>query len=150
MLLCFIHVVTCISNYFLLIVEYYFIKQNSFLFIHSAVHGHLGHFKYIGCYEQCCHKHSWEVTIWICCHSVMSNSVTLWTVACQAPLLEWVDIFYSGNLPHPGIEPVSLIPPALAGGFFTTAPQFYSILDLQIYHKYAIYSFNYLKVLLNE
>ena len=24
-----------------------------------------------------------------------------------------------GDLPHPGIEPVSLTPPALAGGFFT-------------------------------
>ena len=25
-----------------------------------------------------------------------------------------------GGLPHPGIEPASLIPPASAGGFFTT------------------------------
>ena len=27
-----------------------------------------------------------------------------------------------GDLPDPGIEPVSLLSPALAGGFFTTAP----------------------------
>ena len=27
-----------------------------------------------------------------------------------------------GDLPDPGIEPVSLVPPALAGGFFTTVP----------------------------
>ena len=27
-----------------------------------------------------------------------------------------------GDLPHPGIEPASLVPPALAGGFFVTAP----------------------------
>ena len=27
-----------------------------------------------------------------------------------------------GDLPDPGIEPVSLASPALAGGFFTTAP----------------------------
>ena len=27
-----------------------------------------------------------------------------------------------GNLPDPGIEPVSLVSPALAGGFFTTDP----------------------------
>ena len=27
-----------------------------------------------------------------------------------------------GDLPDPGIEPVSLLPPALADGFFTTAP----------------------------
>ena len=26
-----------------------------------------------------------------------------------------------GDLPDPGIEPVSLIPPALVGGFFTTS-----------------------------
>ena len=25
-----------------------------------------------------------------------------------------------GDLPHPGIEPASLVSPALAGGFFTT------------------------------
>ena len=27
----------------------------------------------------------------------------------------------SGDLPHPGIKPVSLASPALAGGFFTTS-----------------------------
>ena len=27
-----------------------------------------------------------------------------------------------GDLPHPGIEPVPLASPALAGGFFTTEP----------------------------
>ena len=27
-----------------------------------------------------------------------------------------------GDLPDPGIEPASLVSPALAGGFFTTAP----------------------------
>ena len=27
-----------------------------------------------------------------------------------------------GDLPDPGIEPVSLVSPALAGGFFTTEP----------------------------
>ena len=26
-----------------------------------------------------------------------------------------------GDLPHPGIEPLSLVSPALAGGFFTTS-----------------------------
>ena len=37
----------------------------------------------------------------------------------QARILEWVAIPTPGNLPDPGIEPVS---PALAGGFFTTGP----------------------------
>ena len=54
---------------------------------------------------------------------------TLWTVARQAPLsmailqarmLEWVAMPSSRDLPNPGIEPVSLMSPALAGGLFTT------------------------------
>ena len=58
----------------------------------------------------------------------MSNSATPWTVAHQTPLslgffqariLEWVATSSSGDLPDPGIEPVS---PALADGFFTTEP----------------------------
>ena len=53
---------------------------------------------------------------------------TPWTVACQAPLsVEFSRQEYwsglscpsPGNLPDPGIEPVSLTSPALAGGFFT-------------------------------
>ena len=37
----------------------------------------------------------------------------------QARILEWVAIFFSRDLPRPGIEPMS---PALVGGFFTTEP----------------------------
>ena len=37
----------------------------------------------------------------------------------QAKILQWVVIFYSRESPWPGIRPMS---PALAGGFFTTAP----------------------------
>ena len=40
----------------------------------------------------------------------------------QARILEWVVIFFPGDLPHPGIKPVFLASPALAGRFFTTAP----------------------------
>ena len=40
----------------------------------------------------------------------------------QARVLEWVGISFSrGGLPDPGIEPVSLMSPALAGGFLTTS-----------------------------
>ena len=39
----------------------------------------------------------------------------------QARIVEWVAIS-PGDLPDPGIEPVSLASPALAGGFFTTTP----------------------------
>ena len=54
---------------------------------------------------------------------------TLWTVAHQAPLsMRFFRQEYwsglpcppKGDLPEPGIELVSLVSPALAGGFFTT------------------------------
>ena len=55
---------------------------------------------------------------------------TLWTVACQGPLSMGFSRqeYWSGlpcpppgNLPNPGIEPTSLMSPALAGGFFTSS-----------------------------
>ena len=55
---------------------------------------------------------------------------TLWTVACQAPLsMQFSRQEYwsglpcppPGDLPKLGIEPVSLMSPALEGGFFTTS-----------------------------
>ena len=57
--------------------------------------------------------------------------VTPRTAACQAPLSMkffrqeyWSGLPIStlGDLPNPGIEPVSLAAPALGGGLFTTAP----------------------------
>ena len=43
----------------------------------------------------------------------------------QARILEWVAMLSSrGNLPNSGIEPTSLVSPALAGGFFTTSTQY--------------------------
>ena len=60
--------------------------------------------------------------VWLC--------ATLWTLAPQAPLsMEfsrqeyWNGLPWSppGALPHPGIEPVSLMSPALADGFFTAS-----------------------------
>jgi len=56
---------------------------------------------------------------------------TLWTLAHKAPLsMEfsrqeyWSGVPYPppGDLPDPGVEPVTLASPALAGVFFTTAP----------------------------
>ena len=40
----------------------------------------------------------------------------------QGRILEWVAIFSSGDLPDPEIKLVSLMSPALAGGFFTPVP----------------------------
>ena len=39
----------------------------------------------------------------------------------QARILEWVAMRTSRDLPNPGIEPTSLMSPALTGGFFTTS-----------------------------
>ena len=38
----------------------------------------------------------------------------------QARILECVAISFPRNLPNPGIEPMSLVSPALAGEFFTS------------------------------
>ena len=55
---------------------------------------------------------------------------TLWTVAPQAPLsMGFFRLEYwcglpcppPGDRPNPGIKPMSLMPPALTGGFFTTS-----------------------------
>ena len=60
----------------------------------------------------------------------MFDSVTLWTVAHQAPLSKgfsrqehWSGVPYPspGHLPDHGIKPMSLRSPALAGEFFTTS-----------------------------
>ena len=63
--------------------------------------------------------------------SVMSDSfVTLWTIACQAPLAKrfsrqeyWSGLPFPspGDLPNRGIKPTSLVLPALAKGFLTAA-----------------------------
>ena len=58
--------------------------------------------------------------------------VTPWTVACQAPLsIKFSKQKYWSRMPFPpprdlpdlGIEPTSLVSPALAGKFFTTMPR---------------------------
>ena len=65
----------------------------------------------------------------LCVLSHIQLFVTPWTVPCQAPL----SVGFSrqeycsglpcpppGDLPHPGIKPMSPVAPALAGKFFTT------------------------------
>ena len=43
----------------------------------------------------------------------------------------------SGDLPHPGIKPLSLVSPALAGGFFTAMPLGKPYVILKIMAKYV-------------
>ena len=65
------------------------------------------------------------------CLVVSDSFATPWIIACQAPLSMgfpkqeyWGALPFPtlGDLPNPGIEPVSLASPALVGGFFTTLP----------------------------
>ena len=61
---------------------------------------------------------------------------TPWTVALQVPLSMGFSRqgYWSGvpcpspDLPNPGIEPMSLMSPVLAGGFFTTGANLEAIL----------------------
>ena len=64
------------------------------------------------------------------CFICVQLFATPWTVAHQAPLSMgfsrqeyWSGLLGPppGDLPDPGIEPVSLMSPALAAGFFTTS-----------------------------
>ena len=65
--------------------------------------------------------------------SVVSDSLTPWTIACQAHLSmefsrqeSWSGLTFSplGDLSDPGIKPSSPMSPALAGRFFTTEQTF--------------------------
>ena len=66
----------------------------------------------------------------LCAQSCPPLCCGTWAVARQAPLSmgyprqeSWSGLPFStqGDLPDPGIEPMSLASPALAGGFFTTS-----------------------------
>ena len=65
----------------------------------------------------------------VCVCSAVSDSATPWTIAHKAPLSMAFSRqeYWSGlpfptpwDLPDPGIEPTSLVSPALAGRFFTS------------------------------
>ena len=88
----------------------------------------------------------------VCCH--VHLFATPWTEACQASLSMGFSRqeYWSGlpfpplaHLPNLGIEPMSTVSPALAGGFFTTEPpekpcatwQFLIYLQSLPYKKYS-------------
>ena len=73
--------------------------------------------------------------------------VTTWTVACQAPLsMEFSRLGYwsglpcppPGDLPDPGLEPVSLASPALQAGSFPTEPPGSPLFVVHSYLKYHL------------
>ena len=75
-----------------------------------------------------------------CMFSQAQLFATPWTVAHQAPLSmgfskqeHWSELPLPtlGDLPHPGIKPMLLISPALAGGFSATEPPGKSELKLR-------------------
>ena len=81
-------------------------------------------------HSSACTSWNWYLDRHLCCCLVahLYLFVTLWTVAHQAPLSMgfcrqeyWSGLSFPspGDLPDPGIEPVS---PALAGEFFITEP----------------------------
>ena len=76
--------------------------------------------------------------------SVVFDSANLWTVTHQAPLSmgfprqeSWSGLPcpFPGDLPNPGIETVSLMSPALAGGFFITSTTWGAPCDTLSYDK---------------
>ena len=72
-------------------------------------------------------------SMWMCVLSRFGRVwllATPWTVACQAPLSmgfsrqeywSWLPFPLPGDLPDPGVKPMSFSPPALGGGFFITS-----------------------------
>ena len=72
--------------------------------------------------------------------------MTPWTIAhqallgiLQARILEWVAVPSPGDLPNPGIRPMSLTSPALAGGFFTTRATWEAPLHVYTIYKYIFF-----------
>ena len=81
----------------------------------------------------------------LCCFSYVWLFVTLWTVARLTHLSMgfsrqecWSELLCppSGDIPDPGIEPASLISPALASRFFTTSVA-WEVLPFTYLYSYA-------------
>ena len=90
---------------------------------------------------------------WCSSLSVVSDSVTLWTVALQAPLSMgfsrqeyWSGLLFPspGDLQDPGIEPVSLESLVLAGGFFTTSTTWEAHIEIRLYSNAIIFLWIYI------
>ena len=115
----------------------------------SSLHDTISNYVYIHIYS--IHAYSGTSVVWL--------FAILWTSACQAPLSigfsrreYWSQspCAPSGDLPGPGIEPASLMSPALSHGFFTTRHGKPHMLYIHNIFIYILYIFNisiYLKML---
>ena len=69
----------------------------------------------------CMHAQSLQLCPTLCDPMECSPSASSVYGILQARILEWVAMPPSGDLPSPGIEPISLTSPALAGGICGTS-----------------------------
>ena len=105
------------------------------------------------CVCVCVYVHIEQVNLaYVCMLSCFSHVwffVTLWTVACQAPLSmgfsrreSWSGLPFPppGDLPNPGIKPKSLTPHALAGRFFTTSGTLEAQFSLEVGENLRIFT----------
>ena len=56
----------------------------------------------------------------------------------QVRILKWVPMASPGDLPNPGIEPSSLMSPALAGGFFTASATWEALSHVYMLLKFCL------------
>ena len=84
----------------------------------------------------------------------MSDSATLRTAVCQAPLsmeFSWNGLPFPPpvDVPDPWIEPTSLMSPALAGEFFTTCTTWkaHTVKDSEYLRKFLPYTYKWFLVL---
>ena len=87
----------------------------------------------------------------VCCMfscSVVSDSATPWTIACQASLSVefsrqeyWSRLPFPspGDLPNPGMKPTSLVSPALTGRFFTTGTTWEALLRASLFPVHCLH-----------
>ena len=88
-------------------------------------------------YLQCVNSSLEQHVRVLSCFSHVWLFATLWTIACQIPLCMgfsrqeyWTVLLCppTGDLPDPGMEPTSRMPPAVAAGFFTTSTTWEALL----------------------
>ena len=76
----------------------------------------------------CMHAKSFQSCMTLCSPKDCNLSGSSVHGILQAKILEWVAISSLGDLPNPGIRPVPLMSPALAGRSFTTSATWGAIL----------------------